>query len=72
VTTIRILLCCAAIGGAMGAHAQSAAPKSNLRVGDAAPDFSLPASTGGSISLSQYRGKKTVVLAFFPAAFSGG
>ncbi len=56
----------------MSAHGQTAALKTNLKVGDAAPDFSLPASTGQTISLSQFRGKKVVVLAFFPAAFSGG
>lgn len=43
-----------------------------LKVGDTAPDFSLPATTGGKISLSSYRGKSPVVLAFFPAAFTGG
>ena len=47
-------------------------PKTSLQVGDVAPDFSLPASTGQTFSLSQFRGKQTVVLAFFPAAFSGG
>lgn len=70
--TIRALFCCAAISGLMSAHGQTAALKTNLKVGDAAPDFSLPASTGQTISLSQFRGKKVVVLAFFPAAFSGG
>lgn len=43
-----------------------------LKVGDAAPDFSLPASTGKTVKLSDYLGKKTVVLAFFPKAFTGG
>ncbi len=49
-----------------------ATPKTSLQVGDVAPDFSLPASTGQTISLSRFRGNETVVLAFFPAAFSGG
>ncbi len=44
----------------------------HLKVGDQAPEFSLPATTGGKISLSDFRGKQTVVLAFFPAAFTGG
>jgi peroxiredoxin Q/BCP len=43
-----------------------------LKVGDAAPDFSLPASTGKTVKLAEYAGKKTVVLAFFPKAFTGG
>ena len=49
-----------------------APPKTNLKVGDMAPDFTLNATTGGKIKLSDFRGKKTVVLAFFPAAFTGG
>ncbi len=44
----------------------------NLKVGDKAPDFTLPASTGGVVTLSQHLGKSTVVLGFFPAAFTGG
>ncbi len=41
-------------------------------VGTQAPAFSRPASNGQTLSLAQYRGKKTVVLAFFPKAFTGG
>ena len=41
-----------------------------LKVGDDAPDFTLTAQTGEKITLSQYRGQKNVVLAFFPFAFS--
>jgi hypothetical protein len=41
-----------------------------LDVGDKAPDFSLPATTGGKISLSQFRGKKLVLLEFYGADFS--
>jgi len=40
------------------------------KVGDSAPDFSLPAVSGGRISLSQYRGKRNVVLSFVPAAWT--
>ena len=40
--------------------------------GEVAPDFSLPASNGKTVKLADYRGKKTVVLAFFPKAFTGG
>jgi peroxiredoxin Q/BCP len=42
-----------------------------LKIGDAAPDFSLPASNGKHVKLSDYLGKP-VVLAFFPKAFTGG
>jgi peroxiredoxin Q/BCP len=41
-------------------------------VGDNAPAFSLPATDGRTISLADFKGKKTVVLAFFPKAFTGG
>ena len=41
-----------------------------LKVGDRAPDFQLKGSGKTEFRLSDYRGKKNVVLAFFPAAFS--
>ncbi len=47
-------------------------PKTHLKVGDMAPDFTLPSSQGGRVTLSDFRGKNVVVLAFFPAAFTGG
>ncbi|HLK13061.1 MAG TPA: peroxiredoxin [Candidatus Binatia bacterium] len=37
-----------------------------VRVGDAAPDFALPDRAGGMIRLSDYRGKRAVVLYFYP------
>lgn len=40
-----------------------------LTVGDKAPDFTLPSHLGGRVSLSDYKGK-TVVLAFFPQAWT--
>jgi hypothetical protein len=52
---------------------QPAAPK--LKVGDVAPDFTLKYSTGDDlkdVKLSDYRGKKNVVLAFYIFAFTGG
>jgi peroxiredoxin (alkyl hydroperoxide reductase subunit C) len=49
---------------------QSLSQTPTLKVGDEAPDFTLQATTGGTISLGQYRGQKNVVLAFFPYAFS--
>ena len=42
-----------------------------LKVGDKAPDFTLPSTTGEKISLSEYRGKKPVVLFFYLFAFGG-
>ena len=55
-----------ALGSALAAHA---AP---LQVGDKAPDFTLPDQNGNKVSLSQFLGKKNVVLAFYVLAFTGG
>lgn len=44
--------------------------KPRLKVGDKAPDFSLPSITGEKVSLRQYRGKKNVVISFVPAAWT--
>ena len=54
------------VGRLAGPRAAAAEPK----VGDRAPDFTLPATTGGTISLSQFRGKKLVLLEFYGADFS--
>lgn len=37
-----------------------------INVGDAAPDFSLPTQAGDTVSLSQFKGQKPVVLYFYP------
>ena len=42
-----------------------APPKTPLKVGDLAPDFTLPSTAGQPVKLSDFRGKKTVVLAFY-------
>ncbi len=41
-----------------------------VKVGDRAPDFTLPAIAGGKVSLSDYLGKKNVVISFVPAAWT--
>lgn len=51
---------------------QAADPSTTLKVGDKAPDFTLPSTQGGTVHLADYIGKTPVVLAFFPAAFTGG
>jgi AhpC/TSA family len=50
-------------------------PPPKLRVGDVAPDFKLQYFDGSEekdVTLSQYRGKSNVVLAFYIFAFTGG
>lgn len=46
--------------------------KTHLKVGDIAPDFTLPSTAGGTVKLSDFRGQKNVVLAFYVLAFTGG
>jgi peroxiredoxin Q/BCP len=43
-----------------------------LSEGNQAPDFTLPASTGGAISLRDFRGKRNVVLYFYPKDMTSG
>lgn len=40
--------------------------KKELKAGNRAPDFSLPSHLGGRVKLSDYQGKKNVLLAFYP------
>jgi AhpC/TSA family len=41
-----------------------------IEVGQRAPDFNLPATTGGTISLAQFRGKQPVLIEFYGADFA--
>jgi peroxiredoxin len=41
------------------------------QVGDIAPDFTAASTSGRDVSLSSFRGKQSVLLAFFPLAFTG-
>jgi peroxiredoxin Q/BCP len=60
-------LCAASLALAAPAWAQT-----ELKVGDQAPNFKLPASDGKTYQLSDFKGKQAVVLAWFPAAFTAG
>ena len=51
---------------------QTGTTTGKVQVGDLAPDFTLPASTGQSISLASFRGKKNVVLYFYPKDNTAG
>jgi thioredoxin-dependent peroxiredoxin len=60
--------------GATALAAQTPAPPApnELKVGDQAPDFSLQAGDGKTYKLSDYKGKKAVVIAWFPKAYTSG
>ena len=51
---------------------QAPPPKTHLKVGDKAPDFTLRATDGKTYKLSDFQGKKNVVLAIYVLAFTGG
>ena len=64
-----VLALCAAVAAITG---MTCAPVADdLKVGDPAPDFELPGSDGNTYSSSKLKGK-TVVIAWFPKAFTGG
>lgn len=50
--------------------AVSPRPTEAVEVGERAPDFTLPSTTGGDISLRDFRGKKFVLLEFYGADFA--
>jgi peroxiredoxin Q/BCP len=62
----------AVLGVASVVVGRSQEPAVELKVGDAAPPFSLPGSDNRTHSLSDSAGKRAVVLAWFPKAFTGG
>ena len=77
VTTLAGILLLLGFGGQVVAPAAAATQeevvaKTNLKVGDVAPDFTLLANDWKPVKLSDFRGKKTVVLAFYVLAFTGG
>jgi len=51
---------------------EDAIARTNLKVGDVAPDFTLMSDKWEKVKLSDYRGKKNVILAFYVLAFTGG
>ncbi|MBW2560172.1 MAG: redoxin domain-containing protein [Deltaproteobacteria bacterium] len=80
-----LLLLVVALSGAGSAYGLSEAFKGNIyqtgklkptdsvlrvKVGEIAPDFTLPAISGEKVTLSQYRGKRHVVISFVPAAWT--
>jgi cytochrome oxidase Cu insertion factor (SCO1/SenC/PrrC family) len=51
---------------------QAAPPTPTVKVGDVAPDFTLTDQNGNKVSLHEFKGKKSVALAFYVFAFTGG
>ena len=56
----------------LGLASAAAAQTADLKVGDQAPNFKLQATDGKTYQLSDFKGKKPIVLAWFPAAFTRG
>lgn len=54
------------------AQAAPTPPATHLKVGMPAPDFTLTDTGGKPVKLSDFKGKKNVVLAFYVLAFTGG
>ena len=73
VTAITSLFLLLALVGRFSAAAQEEAiARTNLKVGDVAPDFTLTSNKWEKVKLSDFRGKKNVILAFYVLAFTGG
>ena len=68
---MKSLLVIVGVLAVAGAVVRAQAPV-ELKVGDMAPDFTLGASDGKTYKLSDLRGKRAVVIAWFPAAFTQG
>jgi len=71
---VGVCLLAAALCTQLNAQAKTLEPP-KLKVGDTAPDFKLKYFDGTDlkdVSLSQYQGKKNVVVAFYIFAFTGG
>jgi peroxiredoxin Q/BCP len=64
------IVACSLVSGP--AAAQNAPAATELKVGDAAPDFTLQATDGKTYSLSKDLKGRWVVLAWFPKAFTAG
>jgi cytochrome oxidase Cu insertion factor (SCO1/SenC/PrrC family) len=74
-TAAAACLLASSLTSQLSATSKTAAQPPALKVGDVAPDFKLKYFDGQDlkdVSLSQYRGKKNVVLAFYVFAFTGG
>jgi cytochrome oxidase Cu insertion factor (SCO1/SenC/PrrC family) len=70
---LAFLLACALLFAPLAASAQQPAIAiTNLKVGEMAPDFTLLDNHWHPVKLSSFRGKSTVVVAFYILAFTSG
>ena len=60
------------LAAALAVPLMAQAPAAELKVGDPAPDFKLQATDGKTYQLSDFKGKKALVVAWFPKAFTQG
>ena len=71
-TRFLICLILLAVLNVVALAQQPPAIKTHLKVGDPAPDFTLRATDGKTYKLSDFKGKRNVVLAMYVLAFTGG
>ena len=72
VIALFALLLVAAAAASQAQQPQPAVAKTHLKVGDMAPAFTLPDQNRKPVKLSDFRGKKNVILAFYVLAFTSG
>ncbi len=66
------LVACGVLAGSATAQTATTMTTAELKVGDQAPDFTLPATDGKTYTLSKDLKGHWVVLAWFPKAFTSG
>lgn len=69
---LSMAFCFVFVAGIKAQTLTGAPAATELKVGDMAPDFELNDTSGNKVKLSDFRGKKNVVLAFYVLAFTGG
>ncbi len=69
---VRTLLSLMALTFLLPALLSAVEPNTKVKVGEVAPDFTLPDQNNKPVKLSDFRGKKNVVLAFYVLAFTAG
>ena len=67
-----LLLCAYPASVSMAAGVFQNQASESLEIGDEAPDFELTDHNGVTVRLSQFRGSKNVIVAFYVLAFTGG